>query len=276
MLGRIREQSGLRPSERRVAEAVLADPEAAVSSSIAALAERVGVSEPTVLRFCRALGCRGFQDFKLQLARDLALRLRYATLELSGDEPPGLIADKAIDGTIAGLERLRYSLDSSSLEQAIERLGAARRIECYGLGGAGLVAADAQLKFARLGLAATAYADAHLHNVAASLLEPDDVVLAISNSGRSRDLLRSVCLARRTGAGVIAVTATDSPLAGQADLVLAVDSGARDDPYAPIRSRIEPLVVIDTLALGVALRRGRETLRRLATLGEVLAERFVD
>ena len=275
MLERIRiRMDQLRPSERRVAAAVLADPDAATGRPIAALARLAGVSEPTVIRFCRALGCSGFQDFKLALARDLGGRLRYASQDIVPEDDTTVLVDRIIDATRAGLDRLRSELDPALLEQAVERLIRARRVEFCGSGGAGIVAADAQLKFARLGISAVAYADAYIHNVTASLLGPDDALVAISHSGRSRDLLVSVDLARRGGAAVIALCPERSPLAERADTVLAIEPGPGDDVFMPIRARVGHLVVIDMLAIGTALRLGAAVHERLQSASRVLSERF--
>jgi RpiR family carbohydrate utilization transcriptional regulator len=268
-------KSDLRKSEQRVADTVLGDPEAAVKSSIAVLARQAAVSEPTVMRFCRALGCDGFQQFKLELAQDLAQRMRYAHQDISSSDSGVQLAEKVIDGTIAALLQLRRQLDEPTLRRAIHLLSTAARIEIYGLGGAGIVAADAQLKFSRLGIATLAYADAYIHNVAASLLKPGDVVVAISNSGRSKDLLRSTTLALEAGADVIALTAAGSPLARQATLALTLDMAADSDHYTPIKARIVPMVMIDILAIGVALERGPAVLGQLAGIRDILRDRFL-
>lgn len=279
VLARVRgRRAELRRSEQAVADAVLADPEAAVRSSIAALARQAGVSEPTVLRFCRALGWQGFQDFKLALAQDLAGRLRYAQQSVGTEDSSAELATKVIDGAIASLVRLSRQLDGRALERAVAVLAAARRIECYGLGGASVVATDAQLKFSRLGVPAVAYADPYIHNITASLLGPQDVVLAISNSGRSRDLLKSVDLARAGGAEVVAICAWGSPLARAASIALEIgsdDGDGDEDAYAPIKARIVPMVAIDILAIGVALARGPAMLDRLAQIPRILQDKFV-
>lgn len=276
MLGAIRERLGeLRRSEQRVAAVVLTEPEQVVNWPIATLALQAGVSEPTVIRFCRALGCAGFPDFKLALARELGGRLRYIDQALDSSDGAETLILKTTSAARHTLDKLCRQLDPTALEQAIERLASARRIEFYGLGGAGIVAADAQLKFARLGLAAVAYADAYIHQVTASLLEAGDILVAISNSGRSRDLIKSVELAGTAGAGVIALCPPNTPLAERADLLLIIDSDTDEDMFTPIRARIAHMVTIDLLAIGVALHLGPTVQSRLARAQEVLRERFV-
>lgn len=276
MLAQIRTcQPRLRPSEQRVAAVVLADPEAAVKSSIAALARSAEVSEPTVMRFCRALDFRGFQDFKLALAQELAARVRYARRDIDSSDTAGELASKVIDAAMAGLAALHRQLDRTALERAIAVLAAAHRVECYGSGGAGVIAIDAQLKFSRLGVSTVAYTDAYIYSVTAGLLSPGDAVVAISNSGRSRDLLNCTQLAQQAGASVIAVTAGESPLARIADVALAVDSDSDQESYAPIKTRIAPMVVIDILAIGVALAREPTARERLARMPAILEDKFV-
>ncbi len=276
MLGEIRAlRSKLRPSEQRVAEVVLADPGFVLSASMAALAQRAAVSEPTVMRFCRALGLEGFQAFKLSLAQVLGRQVRYVQRHVQADDGPEILTAKVVEDAVASLERVQGQLDPNALEVAIGHLAAARRVEFYGLGGAGVVAADAQFKFCRLGVAAVAYSDPQVHRVTARLLEPGDVAVAISNSGRSQDLLASVAGAKASGARVVAITATGSPLAENATVALTLAPVDGGDFYAPIKARLALMVIVDILAIAVALRRGAGTLERLAKAQGSLADRFV-
>lgn len=272
----------LRRSERRVADQVLADPQRALDSSVATLAAAATVSPPTVVRFYQALGYASYQEFKLGLAQELArrtpaerpARLRYIRRELSLTTPAAELAAEVVDGAIDSLQRLRRRLDPQALARAVRLLAEAGRVECYGLGGNAVVAADAQLKLSRLGVAAVAYADPYLHCVSATLLRPGDAVLAISGSGRSKDLLTSVGRAAVAGAKVIAVTAAGSPLSRRADVALDTETDD-DDPYRPIRARIAPMLVVDALALGIALARGADTIERLQAQRHALADKFL-
>ena len=122
------------------------------------------------------------------------------------DSPASALVAKVLDRTIAALMRVRNDLDAAALDQAIHLLANARTIEFYGAGNSGIIAADAQHKFFRLGVPTVAYSDPHIHGMAATLLQPGDVVVAISNTGRTRDLLRSVEYARQAGADVVGIT----------------------------------------------------------------------
>ncbi len=245
-------------AERKVADAVLQSPYRLLRKSIGALAAEAGVSEPTVIRFCRRLKCRGFQDFKLQLAQDLATGAHFGPTRLSVDESaPDLIA-KVIDSGIATLIKVRDTLPPEAVQQAVDALSAAERIEFYGLGGSGIVAQDAQHKFFRLGVPVVAYSDPTVHSVSASLLKPGCVAVAISQSGTTPELIASVELGLAAGATVIAITAANSPLGRIAPICLPMNSLEDEDFYAPIKSRLAHLAIIDVLAVGVALSRGPE------------------
>ncbi len=245
-------------AERKVADAVLASPYKVLRKSISLLADEAGVSEPSVIRFCRVLHCKGFQDFKLLLAQDLAIGAHFSEAHLSIDESaPDLIA-KVIDSGIASLIKVRDSLPADQVQRAVEILTVADRIEFYGLGGSGIVAQDAQHKFFRLGVPVVAYSDPTVHSVSASLLQPGCVVVAISQSGITQDIIASAELGLAAGAKVIAITAAKSKLAHIATICLPMNSLEDEDLYAPFKSRMAHLAIVDVLAVGVALSRGVE------------------
>ncbi len=276
MLSKIKSaRDGLRKSEQKVADAILADPEASVQSSIQTLASRATVSEPTVIRFCRALDCVGFQQFKLRLAQDLASRDTFFYRDVTAGDTSRELSTKLLDGAIASLVHIRHTLDPELLDRAIELYEACERVEFYGSGGSAIVGEDAQLKFFRLGKPAIAYSDPHIQHSAAALLDERALVIAISHSGRSRDILTTVDIARQARARVIAVTATKSPLAELSDIALTVDVVEDSDIFSPVKSRLGQMVVLDILAVGVAVRGGDAMLQQLARARRAIDSRFV-
>lgn len=256
-------QESLSRSGRKVAELVLARPHFLLNEPLAQVAREAGVSEPTVIRFCRALGCSGFQDFRLRLAQSLGSGLHFVHADVSPDDPVEDMAAKVFDRAASTLLQVRAQLDAPRLGRAIRLLAGARRIECYGLGSSGIVAADAQHKLFRLGIPCVAYSDAHVHGMAATMLRAGDVVLAFSVSGRTLDLLSSVELARESGASVVGVTALGSPLAARSTVALEVAVDEDTELYTPMTSRLAHLAIVDVLAVGVALRQGPRLRNRL-------------
>jgi DNA-binding MurR/RpiR family transcriptional regulator len=160
-------------------------------ASITELAQRADVSEPSVTRFCRAVGANGLRDFKMQLAQSVAGGLPYASTAVARDDDVQTLLDKVGEAVVEGITHARGALDPVVVEAAIAALANARRVYVFGVGsGSGLVAQDAALRFLRLDIAASAFTDGHLQRLYAGLLEPGDVALAISHSGRSVRLIR--------------------------------------------------------------------------------------
>ena len=270
MLERIRASiPALPPAEQRVAKVLLSDARLFASQPVSALAARSNVSKPTVVRFCRSIGYDGLVDLKLKLAGSVNEGVPFVHRSVDDDDKAGDIVIKVIDNAVAAMLRYRNAAASQSVERAIAALAQAcqqgRRIEFYGVGNSGIVAQDAQHKFFRLGVTAAAVSDGHVQVMSATMLKPGDCAVIISNSGRSRDLLDVDQIARRKGATVIAITASGSPLARQAQgpqhILLAADHPEDADRYSPMVSRLLHLLIIDILTTGVALRLGSEGLR---------------
>ncbi len=258
MLSKISEQlDSLSAAERKVAEAALAEPKWFVHAAVAEIALRAGVSQPTVIRFCRTLGYKGLPEFKLALSASISQSgLPYVHAELNTDDDMGNVMEKVLGNTAAALLGARRSLKESELENAVSWLASARRIEFYGVGNSGIVAQDAQHKFFRFGISAVAYSDAHIQLMAAAVLAPQDVLVAVSNSGSSIEILDAAGIAKKNGARLIAITHPDSPLAHIADCVLATAVQEDANLYTPMVSRLLQLAVVDILAIGLALRLG--------------------
>lgn len=274
LLDSIRTQlDSLSKSEKKVALAVLEAPTATVSQNITALAKAAQVSEPTVVRFCRTLGYDGWYEFKLKLAQGLALALPG-----SGNEQPAQddlavdLVSKICSRSINTLLDLRNNLNPDAIQKALDILSRANKIEFYGQGTSGIVAADAQHKFFRSGVPTVAYADPAIHSIAASLLRTGDAVVAISQRGNNSALVRSAKLARRGGADVIVLAPSGTPLADIATVLIPIDLIFNTDPYTPISARLAYLVVIDVLAVGLALQRGPEFRRKMQNAQKALQE----
>ena len=262
----------LRKSERKVADIVLADPRRILGATLAQAAEFAGVSQPTVIRFCVGIGCSGFQEFKLRLAHSLALGAPATHSVLSGADPLGAIIEKIFDYTISSLDWARTHLDQKAIEQAVGLLQNARAIEFFGFGASGIVASDAQQKFPLFGVPCGAQQDTHQQIMVASMMRPGDVAVAISNTGRTRSILEIARIARASGAKVIAVTGSDSPLAAECDVALIVETLDNTNIYTPTISRIAALVVMDILSTVVALRHGEADQERFRLMKRRLNE----
>ena len=258
MLSQISEQlSSFSNAERKVAECVLSEPKWFVHAAVAEIAECAHVSQPTVIRFCRSMKFKGLPEFKLALSASISHSgLAFVHEELNTDDSMGDVMEKVLGNTAAALLGARRTLKEGELDKAIAMLMRARRIEFYGVGNSGIVAQDAQHKFFRFGISTVAYSDTHIQLMAAAVLSPQDVLVVISNSGSSIEVLDAVRIAKENGAQVIAITRGGSPLAQLADCVLVMAVQEDSDRYTPMISRLLQLAIIDILAIGLALRLG--------------------
>ncbi len=257
LLGRIkRSRDSLSPAERRVADHVLAHPRSALGDPIAEIARASQVSQPTVIRFCRSLGSEGLSDFKLRLASGLSAAVPLTHTQVTGEDSMLELGVKVLGNTASASLQLREQLNRETLARAIDLLAAAERIAFYAVGHVGVVADDAQFKFLLVGVPSVSYTDPRLQLLAASVLKPFDVAVIISNTGRIETLLGLADVARQRGAPVLAITAGQSPLARKADVTLIVDHTEDMATQMPMISRILHLLMIDILAVGVAVKKG--------------------
>jgi RpiR family carbohydrate utilization transcriptional regulator len=248
----------LRKSEVKVAEYVLKSPEQVMHMRIVDLAQEAQVSEPTIVRFCRGIGCNGFQEFKVRIAQEMAVANNIGQFAIVEDDSIEDICDKIADTTIQRLHQVKSQLKSRQVAQAANAISSAQRVEFYGFGASGAVATDAQHKFFRLQVATAAYSDPHMQSMSAVTLGEDDVVVAISQSGRTKDLLHSVQLAQQHGALVVSLAPANTPLSLAADLPIHINIEEDTEQFTPMTSRIAHLMIIDMLAVAVTQRRGPE------------------
>jgi DNA-binding MurR/RpiR family transcriptional regulator len=266
----LRRKSGSFPArEQKVADYVVDHLEQVTTIALSELAENVGVSEPTVIRFCRTLGCDGFRDFKIKLAQNLAVSMQYLAPEAPSDDTTDLdlLGDHVIGTIIDNLRLLREQLPREQIDAAADILASARQIAFFGVGGGSTtVAFDAANRFFRLGLPAQSQSDGYLQRMLASTLGDEDVIFAISVSGLPTELIHSAAIARQYGAKVISLTKPDSPLAAESDIVIGLDMPENPDVYKPTATRHVFLAAVDIIATAVARRepeRSKEKLRRI-------------
>ena len=254
---------GLNKSERKVAEAILSDPESATGSSIASLAKRANVSEPSVNRFCKRFNTAGFPDFKLKLAKSLVSGVRFVNRNVDPNDAVESYTPKIFDSTINDLALIRDSIDHSVVNAVVDQLIQAKRVYFFGLGTSGSVARDAENKFFRFNLPVSFHDDVLMMRMLASTGSAGDVFFVISHTGRTKEIIDIAEIASNNGAIVIALTSSSSPLTAVSSIALEVDVPENTDEYMAMTSRIVHLVVLDVLATGFTLRRGPDFLPHL-------------
>ena len=262
---RIRNGFGsLSRGERLVAEAILRDPHAVTLESVTDLARRSNTSPAAVSRFCRKLGFGNFPRFKIRLSHDLASPMADIHEDVTVGDKIGGICRKVFHGNIQTITDTLQALEEKHLDEAVDLLSTASRITFFGLGGSGIVAQDAAHKFMRTGKPIIVYTDKHLQLIHASLLNGGDVIVAVSHTGRNRDLLDVLRVAKATGARIIAITHYGpSPTAKLADVMLY--TMARETAYRreSLSSRIAALTIVDVLYVGVGVRLHQQVIQNI-------------
>ncbi|NKE47611.1 MurR/RpiR family transcriptional regulator [Roseomonas frigidaquae] len=259
----------LSPAERKVAELVAADPDGAMGATLAGLARTAGVSEPTVIRFCRSLGLEGFSDLRMALARGQAAP-PAAPLRIAPGLPLPLVAEAVLDGAGAVLAEIRAALDPAAIEGAALALLRAARVEIWGQGASAALAQDLAFSLFRLCRGVVARHDPQMQAMAAATLDGEAVAICLSASGTAPEMVRLAESAASSGATVIALTRPHSPLAGAATLLLPCTVQDAAEPCAPMLSRLAPLLLGDALAVSVALLSPQAAQERLARMRAAL------
>ena len=275
ILSRTRELlSDLPPKARQIADLIIAQPESFIHMSITEVAETCGVSEGTIVAFCSRVGVRGFQEFKILLARDLIEPVRLIQEDLHRGDDPATVTDHIFAAHAASLSETRRLLSMESLAKAASLLREAQRIEVYGIGSSAPIARDLSYRLLQLGLAASAVVDSHVQAVSAGMTGPAVTTVTVSHSGSTVETVLATRLAREAGARTIGITRLGkSPLAAYCDVLLyTVANETRYRPEA-MSSRVAQLAIIDTLVSCCALTDTERSVDRLQHAARILSQK---
>lgn len=250
---RMRAEDGSK-AERRVAAFVLANAHFASTASIADIGSRCAVSEPTVTRFARSLGCAGIADFKFRLAQALAVGGLYINAEpLKPEAREARILQAVGESARAAIARLCETTDMETVTTTAERIAASRRILSFGSGGtSSMMARELENRLFRLGLDVRSETDAAMQCMLASVAGPGTLVVAFSISGHAKGLIEAVRIARTYGAEAVAIAAPGSPLSAACDHRLAFAQPEDGNIYKPSSGRFALLALVDILAMATA------------------------
>lgn len=262
----LREQDGQLPAqEQKVADYVKEHLDQISTMTIAELADAAGVSTPTVIRFCRSLGCDGFREFKLRLAQNLAVSMQYLQVGRESDPPmTGSAIDKVTASLLATIAAMRRQLDPSQLDGAGWIIRNGRQLVVGGIGGgSSMVAEEAMNRFFRLGIPTAAVSDSYLLQMRAATLRQGDVLLLISTSGEADAIVSAARIAAGYGATVIALTKPETRLATSSHILIGMDLSEDADINKPTASRYAFLIVLDALATTLAQTQQDKTAENL-------------
>ena len=266
-LNRIRvAQPGMAKGASRIADYILAQPDRIVSMSVTELSEATGVSEGSIINFCRGIGLSGFQQMKLSLAQEIVQPVQFIHEDVARDDDMGTICRKVFHSGIQALRDSLSVLDPVALQRAVDIIRSSKRVEVYGIGSSAPIAEDTHYRMLRIGLDARVVVDSHVQAISASRCDPDVAVLTISHSGATHETVASTRLAKEAGAKTIVITNfARSPIQAYADVVLFTMARETSFRTEAMTSRIAQLCVVDALIAALALadyERSTETLRQ--------------
>ncbi len=253
----------LSDAEQRVGRWVLAHPRQTAESTLAEVARQAGVSEPTVVRFCRRFGVSGYRELTRRLTEALSRPVSYLHQNVAADDSSADAVMKVFDASIRALVDARAELSTLPIDAAAELMRDARQIAFIGLGASGCVAHDAWHKFFRLGIPCSALSDLTAIQQLASIAGPGDLLFFVSARGNRAELIDAAVRARAAGAAVLAMTRPDSLLSDAASLTLACEPAEDTSIYTPTTSRLAHLVLLDALLVTLSLALGETAADRL-------------
>ena len=260
--------------EKKIADYVLNDPKNIIHLTINQIADELGLAESTVFRFCQRIGFKGFQAFKISLAAEVVAPLKDIHEKIEEGDSVKIVTEKVFRSNIKTLEDTLQIVDGDVMEQAVNTIFRARKIEFFGNGGSAIIAMDGYHKFIRLGLHVSMNLDSHMQLMAASQLQPEDVAIVISHSGSTTDVLAVLRILKEKGTSIICVTNfAKSPLSKEADIALYTLSEETDFRSEALASRIAQLSLIDALYTNLMISRGDEGKDSLRDMREAMSQK---
>ena len=220
------------------------------TTPIASLAINCGVSEATITRFVRKMGFPSLQLFKLTLTEEMVNSKKRTIIskDISSEESILVTANKLLANNIATLEQTVSGLEENVITKSVELLKSAERIFFIGLGNSGFIADDSAYKFMRIGFSAKGLDNSHLIMLHMALLRENDVVVVISHSGESFEVIKAVQLAKQNGTKLIVITSNrDTVLTKYADLCIFYEARESILETGSITTKLTQIFIIDLI-----------------------------
>lgn len=252
-------------SDRVLIEYIKENIEDVVYKPISQISKESGIGEATITRFSKKMGYSGLQDFKVTLAREISGLKNRKIINRSIENDEGVMesARKLFDSNIRILENTFNIIDGNDIEKATDMIINAKKVFFIGIGYSGMTAEDSNYKFSRIGFNCMAIGSSHDMIMMAALMDEDDVVVAISHSGETDEIVKAVSIAKANGARVISVTEDKSSrLRDVSDVSLRYFSGESILETGSISSKLAQFFVIDLVYTQVVKERYAEVVER--------------
>lgn len=257
--------SSLPPSERKLASYIMEYPQESISMTATELGKKSATSGAAVIRLCKSLNLKGFQDLKLRIAGDLQKTTEHGYRDIKPNEPVSSIIEKMTSNSIQTIRETADLLITDELQKSVDILSKARSIHFVGVGASGIITQDAQQKFLRIDKLAYAFSDMHIAATLIANADKDDVVIGISFSGATPEVANILRLANANNVNTISLTKYGhSIVTEQADI--NIYTSATPEPTfrsGATSSRMAQLQVIDILFMSVASLQYERSVKHL-------------
>jgi len=247
--------NNLNPATKKVADYILANPNDVLENNITDLAEKIEVSQFSVINCIKTTGYTGYKDFKISLAKDIDTSSTTLFEAFARDDDSYTILQKV--GTIKkrSINDTLNLIHKDDITEAVNLISAADRILINAIGYSYFAADCAAMNFLRLGKVASVYRDPNYQKMSASLLQEGDVAIGFSVSGTSASVVKSMEIAKKTGAKVIVITAfAGSPITEHADVTLLTTYSEPMFLKDTNNSIVEQMVIVSSLTMGLAYK----------------------
>lgn len=253
--------ANLRPnltkSEKKLCDTLLNDPELFIYYSITDLSKKISISSATIVRFAQKFGFNGYQEFKLALAKEITKdtddRNDVFTGPINKDDSIEIIAKKFYKINIQALENTMSLMNYDEISKVAQMILSAKKVHFIGIGYSGITALDTKYKFMRTGIDTDAYTDGHTMIMMSAIMNKNDVVFAISNSGNTEDVIKSLILAKKNGLKTICITGSmNSRITAYTDAVITYSTTETKFQTGSVVTKIAQSFVIDLIYTQVA------------------------
>ncbi len=263
-------------TEKKIADFVLSKPNKIVYMSITEFAEECNVGETSIIRFCRKIGLKGYQEFKLTLAKEnMGYSENIYGSDIKEGDSTSELVHKIKNNNVAAIENTVSMVNINYIEKASDKILKSDRVEIYGVGASAFTAGDLMYKLIRLGINASTYGDNHLQLMSAATLDNKSTALGISYSGGTIDTVSSLRTAKKSGAFTIAITNfIKSPITEFADIVLLTSASETPLRSGALSSKVAQLVLMDILYTVTAVKSGNKAFSNLDKTAESVLEKL--
>lgn len=254
---------------KRIADYILKDPVHVTSISVQQMARELSIAESSIIRFCKNIGCSGFSEMKLMLAKYAPTSIRTIFEDLSETDSVESITQNVFNRNIDTMQRALDCLDLEKVTQAVEIMSQAKKILILGVGASGTIAEDFYIRLMRVGLSAESFTDSHLMQIAASQCDNNIVVFGISHTGRSHEIVSAMDLARSCGSKTISMTGyPNTPIERVSDICIEL--------YSPeqlfVSPRVAQVSLLDSLYVALSIRHKKYVVQNIKRMNDALTD----